>query len=70
MRADQVLEGGCWLPAELAAGLAGVAEQQVDLGGAEVARVDFDVLLPVQTDEPKATSRNSRTEWVSPVAMT
>jgi hypothetical protein len=29
-----------------------------------------DVLLPVEADVPKASSQNSRTEWVSPVATT
>jgi hypothetical protein len=55
---------------ELLPGLARVGEQEVDLGGAEVALVDLHVLVPVEARGAKASSRNSRTEWVSPVPMT
>src|ERR671922_1015465 len=47
---DELLEADGRLPAETLAGLRGVADQQVDLGGPEVALVDPDVLLPVQPD--------------------
>ena len=50
----QVLEGDLGLPAEGAAGLGGVAEEEVDLGGAEVAGVDLDVLVPVEAEEAEA----------------
>ena len=40
--ADQFVEAGARSPAEFALRLAGVAEQGLHLGGAEVARVDRD----------------------------
>ena len=75
------------LPAELGRGLARVAEQQIDLGRPEIARIDRDQHLAgalahaalvdaaaapvdVAADLPKASSTNSRTECVSPVAST
>ena len=46
---DELLEADFWLPAELRAGLAGVTEQDVDLGRAKVARIDLHVRLPVES---------------------
>src|SRR3954451_20271261 len=43
----ELLELGLGLPAEPVLGLARVAVQRVDLGGAQVARVELHVLLPV-----------------------
>src|ERR1700733_8138363 len=37
---DQLREAGLRFPAELFAGLAGVPDQQVDFGGAEIHRID------------------------------
>src|SRR6185295_831448 len=47
---DELAEADLGFPAELAAGLGGVAEQRVDLGGPDQGGVDDDVLLPVQAD--------------------
>src|SRR5579862_8813745 len=46
----QLAEAHARLPAEQAPGLRGVAAQFVDLGGAEVARIDLDARLPVELD--------------------
>src|SRR6202790_2213275 len=37
---DQLREARLWLPAKLFAGLAGVADQEFDFGGAEIYRID------------------------------
>src|SRR6201999_3301387 len=42
---DEILEGHLRLPAEHLAGLAGIAEQRIDLGRTEVAGVDLDQRL-------------------------
>ncbi len=67
---DQILELGLGLPAQLPFGLAAIADQQIHLGRAIIAGVDLDVFFQSSPTWPKATSRNSRTECVSPVAMT
>ena len=51
-------------------GLARVAEQRVHLGGPQVARVDLDVLVPVQPGMVEGDLDDSRTECFSPVATT
>ena len=48
---DEMGEGGLRFPAHDAFGFRGVAEKLFDFGGAEVARIDFDVVLPIETDE-------------------
>jgi hypothetical protein len=50
---DELGKGRPGLPAEPLAGLRGVAAQLVDLGRAEIAGVDLDVVLPVEPDEPE-----------------
>src|SRR5438105_2027495 len=46
--ADELGEFDPGGPAEAFAGLGGVAEEIVDFGGAEVARIDFDVAGPIE----------------------
>src|ERR671913_1112792 len=48
---SQGFERDLRLPLQLLAGLARVAQEQVDLGRAEVAGVDFDVFLPVEVED-------------------
>src|SRR6202034_1730178 len=74
-------------PAELLVRLAGVADQKIDLGGAEILGIDRTSVLPDFLSTPvsstplprhsmlrptsaSASSTNSRTERVSPVAST
>lgn len=45
----QLLDAGLGDPAELLLGLGGVAQQQVDLRRTEVAGVELDVVLDVQS---------------------
>ena len=61
----------CGFQPSAVAGLGRVADEQVDLGRAEEALVDAR-RGPRQSRPtwPKASSQNSRTEWVSPVATT
>ena len=47
-----------------------VAEQQVDLGGTEVALVDLDVVVPVEAGVAECLVEELPTECVSPVAST
>jgi len=47
---DETFEGDAGLPAKLGLGFGGVADQEFDFGGAEVAGVKFDVVLPVEAD--------------------
>src|SRR4051812_23024887 len=49
----ELFEGHGRLPTELLAGLRRVSAQRVDLRGPEVARVDLDVLLPVDAQVPR-----------------
>jgi hypothetical protein len=66
-----VVEVDLALPAQFLLSLAGVTHQQVHLGRPnEGAGSIDDVVLVVQPGTLKATSQSSRTEWVSPVAMT
>src|SRR5690242_18143689 len=44
---NEIAEPDFRLPAELAPGLRGVAEQRLDLGGPEVARIDRDDAAPI-----------------------
>ena len=46
----EFLERGPRPPAQLLAGLARVADQEIDFGGAEVERVDDHVFLKIQAD--------------------
>src|SRR4051794_4036208 len=48
--ADELGEGRVGLPAQLGPRPRRVADQEIDLGGAEEALVDHDVLLPRQVD--------------------
>ena len=57
--ADQLLERGFGLPTESVAGFGGIAEEVIDLSGAEVERVDFDILLPIEVDVAEGFFRNS-----------
>ena len=69
--ATSSLEGHLRLPAELCAGLAGVAAQRVHLGRPEQRRIDLDVLAASRDrrgETPVSTS--SRTECLMPVAIT
>ena len=47
---DEFVEADAWVPAELVAGFGGVALEGVDFGGALVAGVDLDVVLPVEVE--------------------
>ena len=56
--ADQLVEADPWRPAELGLGLAWVAQQGFDFGGAEVARVDGnDALAPLSPSPSPARGR-------------
>ena len=47
---DEVLESGCWLPAQSGPGLGDVALQGLDLDGAQQFRIDHDVRPSVMAD--------------------
>src|ERR1043166_526644 len=48
--AHELLERGARLPAQRLLHLGRVALEEIDLGRAEIARIDLDVLLPVEPD--------------------
>ena len=62
---DELLEADLGLPAELAAGLRRIADEEVDLGRPLVAGVEPDVFFPVEPEERERLLENSRTLWVS-----
>ena len=47
---NELLEGDGGLPAELLVGFGRIADEEFDFGGAEVAFVEGDVVLPVEVD--------------------
>jgi len=47
-----------------------VAAQVIDLGGPQVPSVELDEVFPREPSVPNDTSRTSRTEYDSPVAIT
>src|SRR5262245_9873627 len=49
----EVAEADLGRPAELLSGPARVGEEEIDLGGAEVALVDLDELVPVEPGAPE-----------------
>ena len=57
-------------PSRAARRLGVVADQVIDLGRAHQGVADGDVALDVEPPWSKAISTHSRTEWVTPVAMT
>ena len=66
----QLLERGPSASTQLLLGLGGVADQQVDLGGAEEALVDDDVVLVVEADVAEGELAELADRWVSPVDTT
>jgi hypothetical protein len=46
----EAIESDSWFPAELAAGFGWIAQEQIDFGRTEIARIDLDVLFPVEIE--------------------
>jgi hypothetical protein len=66
----EFFEGDFRLPAKLLFRLVGITELHVRFGRPQIARVEIDVVVPVEPHGLNARSRKSFMLQVSPVAMT